>query len=210
MLDFQTIKNIYPDFEKALIEEICTELTTKNFTANEVIMHSGQYIKSSLLVVSGKIKVYREDDNGKEFFIYYLEPGSACAISIMCAVRNEKSQLLAIAESDVQAVLVPFAKVSDWMNTYPSWYRFVIETYRKRFEELLITIDNIAFKSLDERIEFYLKKQCETHHTTTLSISHQQIADDLGSSREVISRLLKKMEQLGKVKMLRKQIKVVG
>jgi CRP/FNR family transcriptional regulator len=139
--------------------------------------------------------LYREGDEGQEFFMYYLQPGNACALSLICATKQETSQIMAKAIEKTTVLVVPIALMDDLMKTYKTWYYFVLETYRNRFEELLNVIDNIAFKAMDERLEFYLDRQYTDLNTRELMITHSQIANDLNSSREVISRLLKKMEQ---------------
>ena len=151
-----------------------------------------------MLIVEGLIKLYREDENGKEFFIYYLDAGQACSLSMVCAARQETSEVLARAVTDATLLSIPLDRMEEWMSTYKSWYRFVITSYRDRFEELLKTIDAIAFTSLDERLEFYLRQQVGKLGTN-LKITHQEIANDLNTSREVVSRLLKKMESAGSV-----------
>jgi CRP/FNR family transcriptional regulator len=173
-------------------------------------MKTGQYFRSTMLLVEGLVKVYREDDQGNEFFMYYLQPGQACALSMVCATKSETSQIMAKAVKDTTMIAIPLKYMDEWMSQYKSWYHFVLETYRSRFEELLVTLDNVAFQAMDERLLFYLKKNQETLKTSVLEISHQEIASELNSSREVISRLLKKMEQMGKVRLNRNSIEIVG
>jgi CRP/FNR family transcriptional regulator len=139
--------------------------------------------------------------------MYYLEPGEACALSILCAAQQEKSEIMAKAVKDSTLMLVPVEQTEMWMNEYKSWYRFVVGTYRSRFEELLQTLDSIAFKSLDERLLFYLKRHLDISGPR-IELSHQQIAEELNSSREVISRLLKKLEQRGLVTLHRNVIEI--
>ena len=169
-------------------------------------MRTGQYFKSTMLIVDGLVKLYREGDEGGEFFVYYIEPGNACALSMVCASQQKTSEVMARAMTSAKAIMVPIDKMDELMLQYKSWYYFVIETYRSRFEELLTVIDAIAFKAMDERLEFYLRKQAETLGSTLLNTTHQQIADDLSTSREVISRLLKKMEQRQMISLHRNQI----
>ncbi len=137
--------------------------------------------------------MYREDDEGKEFFIYHLDAGQACSLSMVCSAKHETSEVLTKALTDATVLAIPLEFMDQWMSKYKSWYQFVITSYRNRFEELLKTIDAIAFTNMDERLEFYLKKQAQKTGTI-LKITHSEIAADLNSSREVISRLLKKME----------------
>jgi len=172
-------------------------------------MRPGQYFKSTMLIVEGGVKLYREDHDGNEFFIYQLGPGNACALSMICATKKEQSQISARAVEPTRAILVPIALMDELMTGYKSWYYFVLETYRSRFEELLLVVDSIAFRSMDERLEFYLKNQQKLLNNDEIAITHQQIATDLNSSREVVSRLLKKMEQRGMLRLGRNTIKII-
>jgi CRP/FNR family transcriptional regulator len=207
-MDETSIKKLYPLFEKGLLDEILNAGEQRHFAPNEVLMRKGQFIRSTLLILSGNIKVYREDDEGNEFLMYYLRPGEACALSLVCAAKHEASPILAKTDTDTEAILIPVDLMTEWMAKYKSWYQFVIETYRSRFEELLSTIDSVAFRSMDERLEFYLRRAKEVSGKNILDVSHQQIAQELNSSREVISRLLKKMEQRGMIQLRRNAIEL--
>ncbi len=201
-------KQLFPQFEPGLVETIEKEAVQRTFLAGEVIMRTGQYIKSTALVLEGRIKIYRENPEGSEFLMYYLEPGQACALTMICAVQSHTSEIMAKAEEDTEVLMIPIQLMDDLMNKYKSWYQFVIQTYRNRFDELLSVIDNIAFRNMDERLEFYLKRHVNATGKKTIETSHQQIADDLNSSREVISRLLKKMEQRNLLKLHRNMIEL--
>jgi len=203
------IKNRFPTFSNALLEEIEANAVYQTYKAGAIIMRTGQYIRNTVLVLSGQIKIYREDDDGGEFFMYYLQPGQACAISMICATKSEKSQIMAKVVDDAELMMVPLPLMDQWMMQHRSWYEFVIDTYRSRFEEVLEVIDNIAFRAMDERLEFYLNRQQEATGSRELKVSHQEIASDLSTSREVISRLLKKMEQRGFLKLNRNQIELL-
>lgn len=202
-------KKLFPQFETALIEIIEKNAVQKTFAAGEVIMRTGQYIKSTALVLEGQIKIYRENPDGGEFLMYYLGSGQACAVSMICALQSETSEITAIAEEETEVLLIPVQLMDELMNQYKSWYQFVIQTYRSRFDELITVVDNIAFHNMDERLEFYLKRHVKNSGKKIIETSHQQIADDLNSSREVISRLLKKMEQRQLVKLNRNMIEVL-
>lgn len=207
MLD--PIKKTFPSFSTELVKDVDANAAIQSFKAGDIIMRTGQYIKNTVLVISGKIKVYREDENGGEFFMYYLQPGQACAISMICATKNEKSQIMAKVVEDVELIMVPLPLMDKWMMQHRSWYEFVIDTYRSRFEEVLEVIDSIAFRAMDERLEFYLKRHADVCGCNELKLSHQEIASELNTSREVISRLLKKMEQRGIVALHRNNIELL-
>lgn len=204
-----TLKNLFPAFSSVLIDDITTNATEQSFETGAVLMRTGQYIKNTVLVLSGSIKIYREDIDGGEFFMYYLQAGQACAISMICATKNEQSQIMAKVVEDAEVIMIPLSLMDKWMMQHRSWYEFVIETYRSRFEEVLEVVDNIAFKAMDERLEFYLKRHQDACGCKDLKISHQQIATELNTSREVISRLLKKLEQTGAVKLHRNHIELL-
>lgn len=204
------INEFFPQFEPSLKEKLAADCSIKKFSAGEIMMSPGQYFRSTMLIVEGRVKLYRQGEEGNEFFLYYIEPGGACALSMICAARQETSEVMAKAVDETVALLIPIHMMDELMKEYKTWYYFVLETYRKRYEELLMMVDNIAFKSMDERLEFYLKQQHEALKTRELNITHQEIANDLGTSREVISRLLKKMEQRGDLVLHRSYIEWKG
>ena len=187
------VKQLFPTLEEALLEELVKYGAVKEFKAGDTLLRVGQTIRSTILILDGLVKLYREDHEGKEFFIYHLDAGQACSLSMVCAAKHETSEVLAKALTDATILSIPLTCMEEWMSRYKSWYLFVITTYRDRFEEVLKTIDAIAFSNMDERLEDYLKKQI-ARLGNNLKMTHQDIATDLNSSREVISRLLKKME----------------
>lgn len=209
MVNKVSTQELFPSFDNSLLENIIEHSTIVEAQSGTVLMRTGQYIRNTVLVTRGKIKIYREDDEGKEFFMYYLLPGQACAISMICATKSEKSQIMAKVVEDAELIMVPLQLMDKWMTEHRSWYEFVVDTYRNRFEEVLLVIDSIAFRSMDERLEFYLKRNAKTNQTNDILISHQEIATDLSTTREVISRLLKKMEQRGFVKLHRSHIELL-
>lgn len=192
-MDKNNLKILFPNLEEGLYKEILEHGTIKEVKAGETLLKVGQTIRSTMLIINGLVKLYREDDEGKEFFIYHLNAGQACSLSMVCAAKHETSEILAKALTDATVLAIPLEYMDQWMSKYKSWYQFVITSYRNRFEELLKTIDAIAFTSMDERLEYYLKKQV-LQLGNNLKVTHQEIANDLNSSREVVSRLLKKME----------------
>ncbi|MDO6391789.1 Crp/Fnr family transcriptional regulator [Pontibacter sp. BT731] len=197
----------FPQFEQPLLDDILAHSTIRQVEEGEEVMRTGQYIRSTVLLLSGLLKVYREDDEGNEFLMYYLEPGNACAMSMMCTARDEQSQIMAKAVTEAEVILIPSHLSEQWLARYKSWHNFVIASYRQRFEELLQTLDSIAFKGLDERLLFYLKRHVKVSGKE-IRLSHQQVALELNSSREVISRLLKKLEQTGAIALHRNYIEV--
>ncbi len=204
----KNVQSIFPTFNPLLVKEIEENATIQNFKEGDILKRTGQYIKNTALVIKGRIKIYREGEDGGEFFMYYLQPGQACAISMICATKSEQSKITAKVVEDTKIIMVPLALMDKWMMEHKSWYEFVLDTYRSRFEEVLEVVDSIAFRAMDERLQFYLKKQQQACNCTDIKISHQEIANDLNTSREVISRLLKKMEQRGLIKLHRSHITV--
>lgn len=201
-----SLQQLFPAFNQELISHLEKIGQVTEFEEGTLMMRSGQYFKNSLLILDGRVKLYREGDDGEEFFLYYLEKGNACALSMICAAKNEASAIKAIAVTPVKALTIPIQYMDGLMKEHKSWYYFVLETYRTRFEELLQVIDQVAFHSMDEKLELYLKRQFDTLKTDKIAITHQQIAIDLNSSREVISRLLKKLETQKRISVSRNEI----
>ncbi len=189
----EELMKLFPMFDTELARYISTIGESKTFEEGSIMMKTGQYFRATMLIISGKVKLYREGEDGGEFFMYFLERGNACALSMICATRNQASEIMAVAVEETEVLMIPISYMDELMTKYKGWYYFVLETYRSRFEELLVVIDNIAFKNMDERLDWYLKRQSEKIGKH-INLTHQQIANDLNSSREVISRLLKKME----------------
>lgn len=192
-MTIKKLKELFPGLQEELYNEITRHATIREIKAGETLLRVGQTIRSAIIILEGIVKLYREDEEGKEFFIYYINPGEACSLSLVCATKHETSEVLARALTDTTVLTIPIEFMDEWMSKYKSWYKFVITSYRNRFEELLKTIDAIAFSNMDERLEFYLKNQVEKLGAH-IKVTHQEIANDLNSSREVVSRLLKKME----------------
>lgn len=200
----------FPSFSKELKEEIVDHYFIWTVKSGKNLMEIGQRIEGVPLLIEGSVKIFREDEAGNELFLYYLYPGEACAISLVCSTGKERiSSIRAQAVEDSQFIVFPIAFMDEWMHKHSSWYEYVLSTYRFRFEEMLQSIDEIAFHKLDERLLKYLDKNVEGTGSTILRTSHQDIATELHTSREVISRLLKKLEQRNQVKLSRNQIEVL-
>jgi len=204
------IADYFPMLEPDLLKEMVAVAEVKTFSEGEKLMRTGQNIRSAILVLKGLVKIYREDEEGNEFFMYYLGPGKACAISLVCALGQETSGLMAKADSEATVLSIPVQYVDAWMGKYKSWAQFALSSYRERFDELLQTIDHIAFRNMDQRLLFYLKRHQETMKTNNVNTSFTEIATDLNSSREVISRLMKKLAEKGIVKLHRTHVEVLN
>ena len=202
------IYKLFSQLEPALLDEIEKNASFKTFKAGEIIIRAGQYVKSTMLIIEGTVKIFRQNEVGDEYLMYFLKPGEACAISIVCASKLETSQIMAKATEETLVILVPIQLMDIWMLKYKSWYYFVLDNYRNKYEEILLLIDNIAFRKMDERLLFYLKRYKEINHSNLVNLSHQQIANELNTSREVISRLLKKLEQKNVLLLHRKYIEM--
>lgn len=209
MIDEQQLNTLFPSFERDLVSDMAEKGSVREYSAGELLMKTGQNIRSTYLITKGLVKVYREDEQGDEFFIYYLQPGQACALSLIDATKQETCEIMARAMTDTECISIPLENMDKWMTEYKSWYHFVLESYRTRFEELLTTIDHIAFRHMDERLLLYLQKQQDTLKTKRFPVSITEIAADLNSSREVISRLLKKLADKEQIRLEKNFIEIL-
>ncbi len=207
----QELKNNYGNFfENELLEEINQVGTFKEVSEGFELIRPGSYIKSMPLIISGAIKILREDPDGDELLLYFLERGDTCAMTLSCCLGHHKSEIKAIAETDAKLVMVPVEKMEEWTTKYKSWRNFVFDSYHKRLIEAIETIDSIAFLKMDERLLKYLKDKSKVNSDHIINNTHQEIAYDLHTSRVVISRLLKKLENDGKVRLNRNNIEVIN
>ncbi len=200
----------FPDmYEDKLRGELSEMGKFKTVPSNTPLIDVGQYIKTIPLVISGKIKIFREDEDGNELFLYYLYPGDVCAISLVCTINDKISQVRAVTIEETEIITIPIEKMDHLMLNFRSWYQFVVRTYGTRIQELLRTIDSIAFHNMDERLIEYLDKTVDALGTNLIQYTHQEIATELNTSREVVSRLLKQLEKRGLVRLSRNKIEVV-
>jgi len=195
-----------PFFSKELLFEIEQNALVQEVNIHEEILREGQYIKSFPIVLEGSLRVIRHDDEGNELLLYFLNPGEACSMALTCCMGQQQSNINAIAEQDSLIIRLSVEHLDRWMQQYPEWKNYMMYAYRKRFDELLDTIDAIAFKGLDQRLELFFKARFKATGEKIFHGKHQDIAIQLNTSREVISRLLKKMEQKGLVKLSRNVI----
>jgi CRP/FNR family transcriptional regulator, anaerobic regulatory protein len=200
------IRTRFSSFENELLENLENIARVKTFAAGENILKTGQYFKSILLVVEGLIKVSREDQEGNEYFMHYVEPGQACILSMIHAGKQEKSEVIGKVVGNTTVIAVPAEYMDQWMHDYKTWYRFVIESYHKRFEKLLATVDHTAYRTLDAKLVHYLDRERERNKSNILVVNRAEIARELNSSREVISRLMKKLVEKGMIKVLKQQV----
>jgi CRP/FNR family transcriptional regulator len=196
-------------FEETLIDEIRELGIKKEFLEDSIIIEIGDYIKSMPLLINGAIKILREDDNGDELVLYYLESGDTCAMTLSCCMGQTKSKIRAIAETDVELIMLPKEKMTAWLSNHKSWQTYILQSYHSRMEELLEAVDTIAFLKMDERIFKFLKDKAMVTGDDVVYATHQEISQDLHTSRVVVSRLLKKLENEGKIKLFRNSIKVL-
>lgn len=191
-----------------LIEEITSKSRQKKLTKEEILILPGDALVFVPIVLSGVLRIVREDSEGREVFLYHLYPSQTCAMAVNCCQSRKKSMVKVIAEDETEVLLAPTDLV-DQLFKYPEWKTFINNTYSSRFAELIEVIDLIAFNSLDKKILNYLEKKKEALNTSTLSITHQQIAAELNTHREAVSRLLRTMEQKGMVKLGRNTIELL-
>lgn len=196
-------------FEDELLEEINNVGVFKEVSKGFILIEIGSYIRSMPLLVSGAVKILRMDDKGDDLILYFLERGDTCAMTLSCCMGQTKSEIRAIAETDTKLIMIPVQKMSEWMSKYKSWQNFILESYHNRMMEMLETIDTIAFLKMDERILKYLRDKAMVNNNDVINVTHQNIAHDLHTSRVVVSRLLKTLENDKKIELHRISIKVL-
>jgi CRP/FNR family transcriptional regulator len=192
--------------EEGLIDEMSKIAKIRETIQDEIIIHVGDELKMIPIVVYGSIKVSRENHDGDELLLYYIEGGDTCAMTLQCCVRRTDSQIKATAMEPSLLLMFPSEYMQLWMDKYPSWREYILQSYHTRMIELMETIDEIAFMRLDERLIRYLTDQAKLLGNLELHHTHQEIADDLHSSRVVISRLLKQLENKGAIQIRRNRI----
>lgn len=182
-------------FQSDLVKEIEDSGNLKHFEAGETIVNMDCYIKHIPVVISGSIKVIRTEEDGREILLYYLTPGESCIVSILSGMKNETSKIKAIVEEDADIMLIPADKAKEWVKKYPDWTEFIFDLYQKRFEELLDVVNSVAFQKIDTRLLHLIKQKTQLYNSKEISVTHQQLADELGITREATSRVLKQMEK---------------
>ncbi|WNM18730.1 Crp/Fnr family transcriptional regulator [Flavobacterium capsici] len=197
-------------FESNLIDEISKVATLREFNENDVLIDFGDYIKKMPLLISGAIKILREDFDEGELLLYFIEKGDTCAMTMACCIGDTKSEIRAVAETKGQVVMIPVNYMEDWLGKYKSWRNFVFNSYNNRLKEMLSAIDNLAFMNMEERLMKYLIDKTKINSSSDIKNTHQEIAYDLHTSRVVVSRLLKALENKGKIKLHRASIEMLS
>jgi len=193
-----------------IIKGLDPTLEVKSYQPGTVLLDEDAYVKHIPVIKNGLIKVTRSDEQGHEMLLYYIGNGESCIMSFLGAACNNKSQIKAVVEETAEVIIVPIEKAMKWMQTEPAWLSFVFNLYNKRFEELLNFINEVSFHSVDDRLLDLLKKKSQASGNQELNITHQQLAEDLGTAREVVSRLLKQMENKQIIELSRGKIKIVS
>lgn len=196
-------------FEPALLDELLQHGRFLEVKEGDIILNAGDSIRVIPIVIEGTIKVFRQDDEGNELLLYYITSAESCAMTFTCCMESSPSEIQAVAEEATTLIAIPVAIMDSWMMKYSTWKRFVMHTIRQRFSELLETLDQVAFQQLDDRLIHYLRKKSEATGSTLINLSHEQIANELATSRVVISRLLKQLEKEKRVLLYRHQVKLL-
>lgn len=197
-------------FEKNLIDEILAEGKLVNLKEGEIIMDYGKPVRFMPIVVNGTIRVMRKDEEDREIILYYLSNNESCAMAYACCMEAKKSEVKAVAEDNVTLIKIPHNKLDEWLVKYPSWKSYIFSSFTQRFNELLKSLESIAFHKLDERLIKYLKAKAKVSGKSSIQLSHNQIAEEMGTSRVVISRLLKQLENDKKLVLYRNEIKLLS
>jgi CRP/FNR family transcriptional regulator len=206
----QTLRRLFPDIHEPEARAAILEAGhLHELKAGDIWMDIGGYIKMIPLVLAGALKLIREDDEGHEMLLYFVGPGETCALSLTCCMSEARSTVRVVAEEDTVLLALPIRKMDEWTDHFRSWKSFVLLTYQRRFEELLRTVDSIAFQKLDTRLLDLLHERARKSGTQVIASTHQELANELNSSREVISRLLKALEKDGVLKLGRQRIELI-
>jgi len=202
----EIVKKSFPFFESGLRTAIIDNGVHKEYPANEELIREDQFIRSFPIVISGLIKVCRTDEEGNELLLYYLRPGEVCTVSLICCMERTQSRVKAVTEQETAAILIAVELLDNWMTQFQTWKEYVMRSMQMRFDELLNTLDSIAFLRMDERLEKFFLNRYRSSGSSIFKGSHQDIALALNTSREVISRLLKQMENRDLIKLSRNRI----
>lgn len=210
-LDIQTLQGHFGNlFEANLLQELSQVGNYMEVEEGYTLMRPGGYIRTIPILLSGSVKILRADSEGREALLYYLGGLDSCAMSLTCCLDQRPSEITAIADEKTKLISIPIEKIDEWISKYSTWKQFVFSTYQKRFEDLLGAIDQIAFHKLDERLLSLLNRKSKQCGCSVFNITHEELGHELATSREVISRLLKQLERLGRVKLSRNKIELLN
>ncbi len=193
-------------FQSLLNEEVYQTGQIKAFPAESVILNIKSYIKSIPIVLSGSIRVMQTDEDGQEILLYYIKPGESCIMSFLAGIHHDTSKIKAVVEEDAEILMIPVEKAGEWIRKFPEWTDFIFNLYQKRFEELLQVVNAVAFQKLDARLLHLLTQKSTLFQSKQIAITHLQLAEELGTTREVVSRVLKQMENDHLVTLARNKI----
>ena len=206
-----TLKNkLSQIFENKLVDEILNLAEVIQVKEGDVIMDYGKKVRFLPIIINGTIRVMRKDEEGREIILYYLTNNESCAMAYACCMEAKLSEVKAVAEDNVELIKIPHEKLDEWLLKYPSWKSYIFKSFTLRFNELLRSLEIIAFHKLDERLINYLKNKSKLSGKSSLQLSHNQIAEEMGTSRVVISRLLKQLENDKKLILYRNEIKLLS
>ena len=210
MVKKEKLKSLSYLFTEKLLNEISSHGIEKKFIKDEIIIDLNQKLEYVPILIKGNIKVLREDDEGNELLLYVLEAGDTCAMSLTCCITNKHSKIRAIAEKPSEVIMISVLRMQEWLSTHEDWRNFILQSYQTRFDEMLETIDALAFMKMDERLYKYLVDQVKLNASEVINNTHHNIAEDLNTSRVVVSRLLKQLEIKGKIKLGRNKIEILN
>jgi len=207
----EIIKNNFRHLNNSnsLIEEIENIGTVHHFEKNTIVLKENSYVKVVPLVINGLIKIYKEEENGNEVLLYYIKPGETCIVSVMAGEKGEKVTVKGVVEEDCEVILIPKDKLYNLRKNFPNWNLYIYEQFNDKFDEVIDMVKVLTFSNKEKRLEDYLIKKANLNTSNVVKKSHQEIANELGSSREVISRLLKKLEKEGKIELSLRNIKIL-
>lgn len=208
MITDKTVKDSLAFLEPELVENILQESVSDTFPKNTVLIREGQYLKHLPVIIDGAVRVYSQFD-GKELLLYYIKPRQSCIVSFTAAIYNKPSQIYAVTDAESKIALLPTIKVEEWIAKYPRFNKLFFDLYHQRYLDLLNTINQLVFTTLDQRILRYLDDKAKLTNTDIVLVPHRQIANDLGTAREVVSRVIKKLEKDQKIVQSPEGIKIL-
>lgn len=198
--------NPIQNFSQKFRTELEESGSIKTFSAGDIILDMGSYVNYIPLILSGSIKVLRTEADGREILLYYITPGESCIVSILSAMQQDQSKIKAVVEKEAEILMISTEKAKEWIQKFPEWTAFIFSLYQKRFENLLEIVNSVAFQKVDARIMQLLYQKSELYASKTITVTHQQLADELGITREATSRVLKQLENAGEIQLSRNKI----